>query len=1051
MANTVIRTVSVDTAAAQKNLENLQKRFRELQGILVKAEQGSDSFNEAFTKAVDVKAQINTFSRTFAQGVKDVELAAAGATQQISEDVDKAALSFDQLRARQKLLKQEIGSTSFGSERFGELSTELTRVDGLLKEFTAQTRQASTFTERLAAALSMAQSEGTDRTIAGLEATVKELKVLQKQVDVTSDEFVQLGNALDGAQRELKQLNTTGAATAKGVSGIQKQLNEFGGAVKGAFAFSAALAAADALASGIRDLGAALVDSIAQSLKLRRELGQTFNATGDELTRLTGQAQGFLNTVEVDQQAYIEAVQSVQRNFSISATEAQRIVQESVIAAGVRGQEALDIFKEFPAQFDRAGFSASQFAATTVDQLNNGVFSNKGADAIKEFGLRVTEATQGTRDALLNAFGPEFTNRILGGVRSGVLSTRDALQQVGAEFQRVRPNAQATAQLFADVFGGAGEDAALPFLNSLTRVGQSLEQVTAEASGYTKAILELNEANIEAAEAQARFAENFEGLDTALSTALAGIKQFVFEGLNSLVDGFKAVIAAGDINRLRELGGVSEQTAQELGFTVDQIIKFQQAGVVAGDILKRLNTEIGDIGTEVLAGYNGTVVSAADALEKFRVSTLSALQDTLGFTGGLLALQPRLEAFNAQLQARQAELLAERQRAQQQANQAAAQQAEAAYQAELAALERNLRLRESAEREARLRGELSAAELETNLTRIEDLGQQQRLALLARYGKDASEIQNAILTEQVARQNEAQASADEFAAQLVQAQSARLTELRDVQNELDIESVQTELDNIQAREDALTEIARAAYEERAKLLAESKEREIDAANEIADARQANFELGINAGRSLLELIGQVADAEGENASLQRTLFNFNKALSVAEAIQNTALAVTQALTLPPPFGQIQAGIIGAAGAIQIAKIVATQPPKLARGGILNGPSHAEGGVMLGSGGRVFAEAEGGEVVLTKAVSQNPTLLRAAEAINVAAGGARFRGSRFMQGGGVVIDSPVTASMDSAMIAAIVQEVVSGMPPLVVSAVEITSAQNRVQVLESARG
>lgn len=57
----------------------------------------------------------------------------------------------------------------------------------------------------------------------------------------------------------------------------------------------------------------------------------------------------------------------------------------------------------------------------------------------------------------------------------------------------------------------------------------------------------------------------------------------------------------------------------------------------------------------------------------------------------------------------------------------------------------------------------------------------------------------------------------------------------------------------------------------------------------------------------------------------------DKQLAIFNAIINTARAVTAALALPPPFGQIQAAIVGAMGAAQIAIIASRPIPKFRSG------------------------------------------------------------------------------------------------------------------------
>lgn len=82
--------------------------------------------------------------------------------------------------------------------------------------------------------------------------------------------------------------------------------------------------------------------------------------------------------------------------------------------------------------------------------------------------------------------------------------------------------------------------------------------------------------------------------------------------------------------------------------------------------------------------------------------------------------------------------------------------------------------------------------------------------------------------------------------------------------------------------------------------------------------------------------GTYAVASGV-AQLGRALvaddFQAQKAISITEAIINTARGVTNALgSAPPPLNFALAGITGALGAVQIAKIASAEPPSAAAGG-----------------------------------------------------------------------------------------------------------------------
>jgi hypothetical protein len=98
------------------------------------------------------------------------------------------------------------------------------------------------------------------------------------------------------------------------------------------------------------------------------------------------------------------------------------------------------------------------------------------------------------------------------------------------------------------------------------------------------------------------------------------------------------------------------------------------------------------------------------------------------------------------------------------------------------------------------------------------------------------------------------------------------------------------------------------------------------------------------------------------------------------------------------LGAIAATAAVAAGLAQVAVIQKQQfgPTKLARGGklpfntggIIEGNSHANGGVPFVAGGQPM-EAEGGELIVNKNIWSRPDFVDSISAMNAATGGVRF--------------------------------------------------------------
>jgi len=107
---------------------------------------------------------------------------------------------------------------------------------------------------------------------------------------------------------------------------------------------------------------------------------------------------------------------------------------------------------------------------------------------------------------------------------------------------------------------------------------------------------------------------------------------------------------------------------------------------------------------------------------------------------------------------------------------------------------------------------------------------------------------------------------------------------------------------------------------------------------------------------------------------------------IAMGVANTAQGITAALALGPIVGIVMAAIVGAMGAAQVL-IMGRQLSKLAKGGPIVGPSHANGGVDIIIDGRPQYEAQGGEFMVNdKSYSANRALV---EYINDAQGPLSF--------------------------------------------------------------
>jgi len=206
------------------------------------------------------------------------------------------------------------------------------------------------------------------------------------------------------------------------------------------------------------------------------------------------------NTYKKSFDEIAEKAASLSVSFGISMSEANDVIARGLAMGGTQNEEFLDSLGEYDEFFAKAGYSAQNF----VDILNEGpklgIYTDKLPDAIKEANLAIEEQTITTRDALVNAFGAAFTDNILSKVKDGTLSTKDALAEIAKEASKVGLNAQQAAQLTADLFKGAGEDAG-GALKVLQAVGQAtkkeLDSAAAASENLRAATEALNKTNAE--------------------------------------------------------------------------------------------------------------------------------------------------------------------------------------------------------------------------------------------------------------------------------------------------------------------------------------------------------------------------------------------------------------------------------------------------------------------------------------------------------------------------------------------------------------------------
>jgi hypothetical protein len=264
-----------------------------------------------------------------------------------------------------------------------------------------------------------------------------------------------------------------------------------------------------------------------------------------------------------------------------------------------------------------------------------------------------------------------------------------------------------------------------------------------------------------------------------------------------------------------------------------------------------------------------------------------------------------------------------------------------------------------------------------------------------------------------------------------------------LKNEVIRAALNTELENRQAA-------AEATYQQQQ----EQNQREIEADRQKWEARQQASQSFANAAVSIMNFLGVNSEQ----------MTGFQKALTIAQIAIDTASAISS-LTAQSQANPANSVTFGAAGIAQfaagIARITANmamakkvlsksgkpKSPKFALGGLIGGPSHAQGGIQLMAGGQSIGEMEGGEAILTKGVGQRADLRALVNYANTAAGGRPI----FKDGGTAPGGDTMSSGEDFKKAVMMFGEIVQRFPRQVEAFMSYQRFTEEIDIVERAKG
>ena len=275
---------------------------------------------------------------------------------------------------------------------------------------------------------------------------------------------------------------------------------------------------------------------------------------------------------------------------------------------------------------------------------------------------------------------------------------------------------------------------------------------------------------------------------------------------------------------------------------------------------------------------------------------------------------------------------------------------------------------------------------------------------------------------------------EELAAERKEAKAEQ--DIADFENKLALDAEHAEINLAQAlsylerEKEAELKIAEATGANKTLIEDKYAKAEVDIKRQVSKNK---VDLASDTLGNLVTILGKESAAGKAVAVAQATIDTYSSAVSAFNSLSGIPI-------VGPVLGGIAAAAAVASGIATVSKIVSTPKPQVptatfARGGLLQGASHSQGGIQTR-----FGELEGGEAVINKrSTSMFAPLL---SSINQAGGGRKFAN------GGILGQSAQPESLfDYEMFAEKTSQAVASLPNPIVGVDEISSVSNKVDVIE----
>ena len=481
-----------------------------------------------------------------------------------------------------------------------------------------------------------------DKSIEELEDEMQDLQDAKRKA-FSTDEIGRLNRKMDSTQGRIDKLNKAGRGRGSLKSSLTGAASSAGGLLGNvaslANPMTAAAAAGTAAAAAVGKFVANTVQAANEMNKLRNETQRLAQLSGGELDKATAKIAAVAKTFGKDQTEVLKTGNAMAKQMGISVDEALNNLKGGLLAGA--SQEFLQEIREYAPQFKAAGIEAGGMVSVLTKAQRLGIWTDKLPDAIKEAGLALREQTKPVQDAVQNAFGEAWADKLFKRIDDGSLNAGQALQKISQKAQEANLSVSKQQTLIADVFKAAGEDVGPQLFKVLSSLDDKTKELVESAGKQAEQKEKEFNVNKRIAKVQNRIGKITGPITKQLKLAWLNTKLWLTEALQPVFEAFQSIVSqaksgSGLLSSIfRVLKLVAEvvwdriKLAFQITFTVVKLI-WNQLKLITFPLRKALGFVLDLVGgTTSMSDAFAKVQERIDTALRFIKAFLFVIQDQL--------------------------------------------------------------------------------------------------------------------------------------------------------------------------------------------------------------------------------------------------------------------------------------------------------------------------------------------------------------------------------------------------------------------------------------